>query len=256
MSAEELIFKTNSKEYAVPANPDATMEDLIEIIRHTNPEFPKEFVLIFQGELIDLDAKVGSLGELDPDDSIYVRERTTTKTSIPRHYKTKSTEINTTADTSDLSNMSNQDKPPAPRSVPPRRPKRGIPMRDCIIPSENPPDFEEKVSQLMNFGNFDRESAEKALKGAFFDLDRAAFELFRKAESENEDLTPTKIPSRKSTDSQKGESNGNYSNLKQSEKDLISIMIQETGKDFATVYQLADACGYNEVNLRLLLSQE
>ena len=87
MSAEELIFKTNSKEYAAPANPDATMEDLVEIIRHGNPEFPKEFVLVFQGELIDLDAKVRSLGELDPDDSIYVRERTTTKTSTTRQNK-------------------------------------------------------------------------------------------------------------------------------------------------------------------------
>ncbi|OHS99537.1 hypothetical protein TRFO_33991 [Tritrichomonas foetus] len=49
---------------------------------------------------------------------------------------------------------------------------------DIEVPTCTPPDFEEKVSTLMELSKSDRESCVKALRLAFFNLDRAAEYLF------------------------------------------------------------------------------
>ncbi|OHT16024.1 hypothetical protein TRFO_13509 [Tritrichomonas foetus] len=227
-----LTFRTMAgEEYEIPANPAATVADLILTLKETmcvNDEQcnSTNFVLLHEGQRLNPDDTVESLGISDPNDFIIIKP-----------VRAKKAQIRET--TPESSSPSQQEQP-----VQTRRKRYGLPRRDEIkIPDRDPPDFEEKVQILLGIGNFNREDAEKALRVAFFNLDRASLFLI----SGNIPNAPragiNSRPWRTRNDQNKPEIVQTFE-LSEEQMDLIKDLINETGKDFSIVYQTAIACDF------------
>lgn len=123
------------------------------------------------------------------------------------------------------------------------------------IPDYNPPDFDQKVTQLMELGKdtpeasqtFSKERCEKALRLAYFNIQRAAEYLLTFPELPSKPTTMPFPPNFKPGDifMPAKESSPILRNYTQEEYNTLKSILQETKADFATGVQMFEACDRN-----------
>lgn len=260
---QDLRFRTvTGEEFELPANPSQNISDLIITVQETlnDPKYTN-IILIYQGDTLDPSEKVSSIGTPGEEDFILVknskRRAKAKKETPPENEEVKSPSFAENEET-------NLEKTPSSQPVH-RRPKRGLPKRDDIEIQRDPPDFKERVDALVELGGFDRKDCEKALRMSFFNPDRASAYLFS---GNIPDYPQPEVYSRprKSVNKESGENSNNanqvdddnsrYEQLNQEQKELIILVMRDTGKDFGQVLQTAVACDFNENNLRNCLKND
>lgn len=271
---QDLRFRTFTGEvFELPANPAQTIGDLIITLQETinDPNYTN-IILILNGNTLNPSDGVSSIGNIADDEYILVKNskrrakaKKENTTPAPEEKKTTFAE-------------EEKDKPDgikeqvAPSSEPVhRRPRRPLPRRtDLEIPDKDPPDFEQKVQILMELGDksmpFKREDVEKALRVSFFNPDRASLYLFSGSipdypEPEvNSRLRKQSNTKDSKQDSNQTENKSDEANkpdqLTEEQKNLIMLVMRDTGKDYGTVLQTAYACKFNENDLRNCLLQD
>lgn len=257
---ENLLFRTfDGQEIELPVNPAQTIDDLIVTIQNTlNDEKYANICLIFKGKRLDPSETVSTIGHVEEGEFIIIKtvkakaKPNAQQTSLPEGENKKPV-------FSESPEPISQNQYSGPSSQPVhRRPKRGLPLRtEILVPKSDPPDFDEKVQALVELGDgrFTRENVEKALRVSFFNPDRASTYLF----SGNIPDSPepkVNTPPKKPNDQENSNNDSKFDQLPDEQKELIMILVDETGKDFPLVLQVGFACDFNENNMRDILSQE
>lgn len=277
---ETLRFRTvTGEEYEIPANPAQTIGDLIVTLQETiNDQKYSNIILIYQGDTLDPSETVSSIGTVADDDFILIknskrRAKAKKENSTPNPEPVTTEEKHTTfAEKEEKPEIAKENIAPSSEPVH-RRPKRGLPRRTEIeLPERDPSNFQQLVQALMELGEknkpFKKEDVEKALRVSFFNPDRASAYLFsgnipeipepevnsrpRRQVNTNRDKNqdPNQPKSIFDDDSNKPDM------LTAEQKELILLVMEDTGKDYGTVLQTAYAVKFNENDLRNCLAQD
>lgn len=132
-----------------------------------------------------------------------------------------------------------------------------IPTRSGVkIPNKSPPDYEARVSALVEMG-FGRRESENALKNTYFSVSKASeFLSLGKVPFQPHTRFPgDKMPRRTQSSTMHKPMPPIYDTFTQEQKQFISDIAERLNEDIIFVIQVAVACNFNEEHCMCVLSQ-